>query len=77
LPRQTIHSVAEEVRSLDAGVGGPDGTSGVRQDLEALLQRNVWTVRSVGTSSQSNAGALWWERLIETPPPNATTCCGR
>jgi citronellol/citronellal dehydrogenase len=63
----TIHSVAAEVGSL--GVRTLAIRTDVRkeQDVEALIQRTVDEFGRVDIVV-SNAGALWWERVIDTPP---------
>ena len=63
----TIHSVAEEVRSL--GVRTLAIRTDVRQDqdMATLIQRTVDEFGRVDIVV-SNAGALWWERVIDTPP---------
>jgi citronellol/citronellal dehydrogenase len=63
----TIHSVAAEVRAL--GVRTMAIRTDVRkeQDVEALIQRTVDELGRVDIVV-SNAGALWWERVIDTPP---------
>jgi citronellol/citronellal dehydrogenase len=63
----TIHSVAAEVRS--AGGRALAIRTDVRKEaeVEALIQQTVdeWGRIDIVVS---NAGALWWERVIDTPP---------
>ena len=63
----TIHDVAREARSL--GVNALAIRTDVRAetDVRQLIDRTVGELGRVDIAV-SNAGALWWERLVDTPP---------
>lgn len=63
----TIHSVAAEARAL--GVRALAVRTDVRdaQQIEALLARTIETFGRVDIAV-ANAGALWWENIVDTPP---------
>ncbi|TDW17687.1 SDR family oxidoreductase [Kribbella kalugense] len=63
----TIHSVAEEVQSLGARAIAVRTDVRSESQVEALIQRTVDEFGRVDIVV-SNAGALWWERVIDTPP---------
>jgi len=63
----TIHAVADEVRA--AGGRALAVRTDVRreEDVAGLIDRTVTEYGRVDIVI-SNAGALWWERVIDTPP---------
>ncbi|MEU6147522.1 SDR family oxidoreductase [Streptomyces sp. NPDC047081] len=63
----TIHSVAAEARKL--GVRALAVRTDVRHadEVEGLVARTVDEFGRIDIAV-SNAGALWWERVIDTPP---------
>lgn len=63
----TIHSVADEVRALGARALAVRTDVRQEQDVAALIERTVTEFGRVDIVV-SNAGALWWERVIDTPP---------
>jgi citronellol/citronellal dehydrogenase len=63
----TIQSVADEARSLGARALAIRTDVRKETEVEALIQRTVDEFGRVDIVV-SNAGALWWERVIDTPP---------
>ncbi|MFF1823342.1 SDR family oxidoreductase [Kribbella sp. NPDC058245] len=63
----TIHSVAEEVRALGGRALAVRTDVRDEAEVERLIQRTVDEYGRVDIVV-SNAGALWWERVIDTPP---------
>jgi len=63
----TIYSVTAEVRSLGGRALAVKTDVRKEAEVERLIQR---TVAEFGRADIviSNAGALWWERVIDTPP---------
>jgi citronellol/citronellal dehydrogenase len=63
----TIHTVAEEVR--DAGAQAHAVKVDVRHEEEIVNMVEQTVARFGGVDILiNNAGALWWERVIDTPP---------
>ncbi|WP_405062705.1 SDR family oxidoreductase [Kribbella sp. NBC_01505] len=63
----TIHSVAEEVKALGGRALAVRTDVRDEVEVERLIQRTVEEFGRVDIVV-SNAGALWWERVIDTPP---------
>jgi citronellol/citronellal dehydrogenase len=63
----TIHSVAAEVRAFGGQAIAVRTDVRAETDVEHLIHRTVDEFGRVDIVV-SNAGALWWERVIDTPP---------
>lgn len=63
----TIHSVAAEVEAMGARAIAVRTDVRDEAQVEALIERTVTEFGRVDIVV-SNAGALWWERVIDTPP---------
>lgn len=63
----TIHSVADEVLSLGGRALAIRTDVRHEAEVETLIQRTVDEFGRVDIVI-SNAGALWWERVVDTPP---------
>ena len=63
----TIHSVAAEVRALGGRAIAVRTDVRQERDVATLIERTVGEFGRVDIVV-SNAGALWWERVIDTPP---------
>jgi citronellol/citronellal dehydrogenase len=63
----TIHTVADEIRERGAEALAVRLDVRSEDEIQAMVERTIATFGRIDILI-NNAGALWWERLLDTPP---------